>query len=149
MVREDIVAGLKQAISKGESLRQAMMSFYKAGYKKEEIEEAARFLQSEQVQERMTMTYSETQENKKPIQNIPKYNPPSQERQIQQTPVQRISQYGSQTELEQKPTSYKKEKNSKIGWIILISGTLVIIVLLILAIIFKTPITNFLDKLMG
>jgi hypothetical protein len=42
MVREDIVGGLKLALLRGESLKEAMMSFYSAGYKKEDIEEAAR-----------------------------------------------------------------------------------------------------------
>lgn len=41
MVKEEIVSGLRQAISKGEPLEKAMMSFYNAGYKKEDIEEAA------------------------------------------------------------------------------------------------------------
>lgn len=42
MVREDILGGLKLALTKGQSLESAMQSFYNAGYKKEEIEEAAR-----------------------------------------------------------------------------------------------------------
>lgn len=46
MVKEEIVEGLRQAISKKESLEQAMTSFYNAGYAKEEIEEAASFLQA-------------------------------------------------------------------------------------------------------
>ena len=129
MVREDIVAGLKQAISKGESLRQAMMSFYKSGYIKEEIEEAARFIQNEQIQQRMAMTYEEVQE---PTQTI-------SQPQIQNTQIQ----------TKQKISNYTEEKSSKLGWIILISGTLVIIILVILAIIFKNQITEFLNNLVG
>jgi uncharacterized membrane protein len=49
MVNEEILGGLRLAVSKGESLRQAMMSFYNSGYKKQEIEEAARALQTEKV----------------------------------------------------------------------------------------------------
>ena len=44
MVREDIVRGLEGAMSKGETLEQAMYSFYNAGYNKSEVEEAARAL---------------------------------------------------------------------------------------------------------
>jgi len=44
MVKEEILGGLKLALSKGESLKQAMMSFYYAGYKKQDIEAAARTL---------------------------------------------------------------------------------------------------------
>jgi len=50
MVREDILGGLRTALARGQTLRQAMMSFYNAGYVKEEIEEAARTLQAEKNQ---------------------------------------------------------------------------------------------------
>ncbi|RLG16286.1 hypothetical protein DRN69_01160 [Candidatus Pacearchaeota archaeon] len=48
MVNQDILGGLKSALERGESLKQAMMTFYNAGYRKEEIEEAARALKEEQ-----------------------------------------------------------------------------------------------------
>ena len=44
MVNRDIVEGLRNALSRGHTLEQAMMSFYNAGYEKQEIEEAARAL---------------------------------------------------------------------------------------------------------
>lgn len=46
MVKEELVEGLKTAMIRGDSLQKAMFSFYNAGYKKAEIEEAARLLQS-------------------------------------------------------------------------------------------------------
>jgi len=49
MPKEEIIEGLKYAVAKGESLPEAMMSFYNAGYSKEEIEEAARILQAPQL----------------------------------------------------------------------------------------------------
>ena len=49
MVREDILAGLRSAVAKNESLKQAMISFYNAGYKREDIQEAGRVLQEEQL----------------------------------------------------------------------------------------------------
>lgn len=49
MVREDILGGLRSALARGQSIKQAMMSFYNSGYKKEEIEEAARVLYVEQT----------------------------------------------------------------------------------------------------
>lgn len=48
MVNQEILGGLRHALNRGESLEKSMFSFYNAGYKKEEIEEAARFLQSEE-----------------------------------------------------------------------------------------------------
>jgi len=50
MVREDILGGLRNALARGQSLKQAMMSFYNAGYIKQEIEEAAKALQIEKSQ---------------------------------------------------------------------------------------------------
>jgi hypothetical protein len=47
MIREDILGGLKLAILRGGTLKDAMMSFYNAGYTKEEIESAAKTLQNE------------------------------------------------------------------------------------------------------
>ena len=41
MVNQEIFEGLKQAISRGEALRSAMMSFYNAGYPKEDIEDVS------------------------------------------------------------------------------------------------------------
>jgi hypothetical protein len=41
MVNQEILGGLISALERGESLKKAMMSMYSAGYKKEEIEEAA------------------------------------------------------------------------------------------------------------
>ena len=51
-LKQALFEGLKRAVKKGEALRQAMMSFYNAGYPKEEIEEAARELQAERARER-------------------------------------------------------------------------------------------------
>lgn len=42
MVNEEIVGGLISALSRGESLEKAMMTFFNAGYKKEEIEISAK-----------------------------------------------------------------------------------------------------------
>ncbi len=44
MPNYDLIEGIRLALSKGYTLEQAMMSFYNAGYPKEEIEEAARIL---------------------------------------------------------------------------------------------------------
>jgi len=44
MVKQEIVEGLRLALSRGYTLENAMMSFYNAGYKKENIEDAAREL---------------------------------------------------------------------------------------------------------
>lgn len=47
MVNDEILSGLRMAVSKGELLHKAMMSFYNSGYNKDEIEEAARIIKNE------------------------------------------------------------------------------------------------------
>ncbi len=47
MVNQEILGGLRLILNKGSSLEKAMTSFYNAGYKQEEIEEAARVLHKE------------------------------------------------------------------------------------------------------
>ncbi|MEK6824125.1 MAG: hypothetical protein AABY06_03760 [Nanoarchaeota archaeon] len=49
MVNEEILGGLRHALNRGESLEKAMISFYNAGYRKDEIEETARFIQQEGI----------------------------------------------------------------------------------------------------
>tara|TARA_Y100000310_G_scaffold305866_1_gene346504 strand:- start:2973 stop:3368 length:396 start_codon:yes stop_codon:yes gene_type:complete len=53
MVNIDLLEGLKVAISKGETLQQAMQSFYNAGYNKRDIEESAKALQHQIHQEQI------------------------------------------------------------------------------------------------
>lgn len=44
MVNEEILSGLKSALERGKSLKSSMTAFLNSGYRKEEIEEAARAL---------------------------------------------------------------------------------------------------------
>jgi hypothetical protein len=49
MVKAEIVGGLKTALARGETLQKAMMSFYNSGYAKQDIEDAARALESPNI----------------------------------------------------------------------------------------------------
>mgnify|MGYP006899816171 CR=1 FL=1 len=49
MKNEFLVEGIRVALERGETMKQAMMSFFNAGYGKEEIESAARIVQQEKV----------------------------------------------------------------------------------------------------
>ncbi|MBA7668268.1 hypothetical protein ES703_76378 [subsurface metagenome] len=80
-MNEEILEGLKVALSKGESFRDAMMSFYNAGYKKEEIEDAARALQMQQSQQ---VQPTPTQPPIKQVQPVQQAKP---ERRIQEPVV--------------------------------------------------------------
>jgi len=83
MINTEILGGLKLAVSKGESLKQAMMSFYNAGYKKEEIEEAARNLQKENFEQQEIQQQKPEQPTKKPLKQKP------------QKIMQKVSTYGT------------------------------------------------------
>ena len=61
MVNEAILGALKSALSRGEPLKKAMMTVYNAGYKKEEISEAARVVNESSL----TNPISQTQQPQK------------------------------------------------------------------------------------
>jgi hypothetical protein len=70
-MNNEILQGLKIAVQRGQSLRDAMMSFYNAGYKKQEIEEAARHISiSSPVQQKQNSQQQILQKSK---QQISKY----------------------------------------------------------------------------
>lgn len=50
MAKEEILEGLKSALARGEPINKAMLSFYYAGYKKEEIQEAANEINKSSIQ---------------------------------------------------------------------------------------------------
>jgi|SRR3989338_957403 len=68
MVNQDILEGLKHAVARGEPLQKAMMTFFNAGYKKEEIEEAAHIIHMENLKRDFISREPRTiKETKKPL----------------------------------------------------------------------------------
>ena len=112
---DDIVGGLKAAIERGEELKEAMMTFYNAGYSKKEIEEAARVYVTEkkQRQEGMSATKSkydskkDQKEKEKPLEKGKKVLPIKEEK----LEIKENSKIVSKTV--QKPVEKKEEKNLK------------------------------------
>ncbi len=105
MVREDILGGLQAALARGQTLKQAIMSFSNAGYLKEEIEEAANALQTgiqqpaqSQVPVKETEVFqrsgssSSSQPEQKAVQQ------PSQP--VQPQTIQKVSAYGQQAQFQ-------------------------------------------------
>jgi len=84
MVNVDILEGLRSSLAKGKSLKQTMISFYNAGYKKEEIEEAARALQVQQFQQIQPHPTAQAQQK---VQAI-KPQPTTQSAQLRETKPQ-------------------------------------------------------------
>lgn len=49
VARDDIVGGLREALQRGETIEKAMATFYRAGYRRQDIEDSARALYSSGV----------------------------------------------------------------------------------------------------
>ena len=104
MARQELVSGIRQAVSKGESLRDAMVSFLNAGYSKEDIEDAARIVQGEGIENTQPKI-----EIKKPIvaPEIPK-----KEYIEQATPIENIPSAPAMT---QKVSAYTSKPSSSMS----------------------------------
>ena len=132
MVNQEILAGIQHAISKGETLQHAMQTFYNAGYKKEEIYDAARNIQA--------MQNPLVQQTQQPAQ--------AQYQKIQR-PAQQVSAYESQQKTQQKPkviqkvSAYEKKQSKGYGAIIfLIIILFALIGALVSVFLFKDQILN-------
>lgn len=77
MVNHEILGGLRSALERGESMKRAMLTLFNAGYKREEIEEAAKVVASMPIEPKKEMLPSpsspaeKTNSKTKPEKNIP------------------------------------------------------------------------------
>lgn len=157
---EEILGGLKSAISRGETLKDAMMTFYQAGYDKYEIEEAARaYLAQKPLEQtinpaqRLAKFTPVKEEKKEPLKKIP-----TQE-ELRNTGPQMPSPLGvpkpKQKELApQRVSSYeppkKPSQNSGKGLTILLGIILLVLVGILAAVIlFKSELVGFFNSLFG
>lgn len=127
-MREDLIGALQSALTRKESLKSAMMSLYNAGYKKEDIEKAARELQQ--------------LSNKQPIQTTP------------QKKVAKEKIKDSKTKPQTKTTNLKKDNvsnyenpASKIKLILIIVILMILIGALIGFFLFKEELIEFFNNL--
>lgn len=135
MVNVDIFEGLKLTIAKGKSLKQAMISFYNSGYKKEEIEEAAKALQ--------------TQPAVQPVLQIPQISQPiTQPGQPAQPQIQQPIQQAQMPPTLQNVSGYGKTKKPGKTLIIILAGSLVFLIVLVVTIfLLKDTLSGLLNKL--
>jgi FtsZ-interacting cell division protein ZipA len=92
MVNQEILGGLINALERGESLKKSMMSFYNAGYKKEEIEEAAMMtlgMDITSLKELLNQNNNQVQNKPIPINN-PKPSSEQPKPQPVLTPIQMV-----------------------------------------------------------
>ncbi len=125
MPKEELVEGIRQAVSKGEAIEKAMMSFYNSGYTKQDIEEAAAASQQGFFQQG-------SQQGKQTAQpGIMQPRP-----QVQPGVVQRVSSYGK-----------KPERGSLTITIVLVVVLLLLLGALAAVILFKSEISSFFSGL--
>lgn len=89
MVKEEILNGIRIAVEKGIPLKQAMLSFYKAGYPKKDIEEAGKEFQKRKEEFQKTNTqnnYDLKDKNKQNSVSAKKSNTENQENQQKNLP---------------------------------------------------------------
>ena len=177
-MNEDIIGGLKSALTRGYSLEEAMFSFFNAGYKKEDIEEAARTLQlqtqnkEEEWQPEPIWVIKQRMEGK-PVSNSPSSFKPEKERsEEEQKPERNLSPQGRIVEAKPKvvkevsdiivkPTEIRKQvapgrvskysnADSRITTIIIILVVLLLLLMGILGIIFvfKDQVIEFFNNLL-
>jgi len=124
MTRQDILGALQSALARGETLKKAMMTLYSAGYKKQDIEQAAAALQQMNLK-------------KKPISQ----SKPSQPVQQQiQKPQPKSTSQANNIPAHEKP-------GSKIKIILIISIIIILIGILVGAFLFKTELISFFNNL--
>jgi len=140
MVREDIIAGLKNAIERGYSLELAKQSFISAGYPLAEVEAAVNSIKS---------GYVITEESAQPMQTYepPESHPTPQPLQTRQlSPVQPTAQPAIRQQMIRPKANFSFFSRLKGSWKItlLVSLLAVLVVIFILTIIFREEIVTWL-----
>ena len=169
MANEEIIGGLRTALEKGQSLRSAMMSFYNSGYKKEEIEEAARALyevEAETRRQEQEVRLQQMQRLKKSssggqLQQIPlpvkgqqsQQHAPLQQYQQQPQPqaqmqqAQQVQQMPQNQQTVQKVSNYGEKKKSNIKIIIFAIILGILLTGLVLVFLFRSQIIDFFNQI--
>ncbi len=169
MVRQDILGGLRVAMQSGDSLRDAMMSFYLAGYQKQDIEEAARALQQQGGIQAIQTSNKKQEENKHEQKNLvqemkkldsktslKKFTPLKQNKieiknlQNKKPEIkQKVSSYGENKTTSKNKFSYKpNSKKDKVVIVLLIVLGIILLGLIGIFFLYKPAIIEFFNKLM-
>ena len=144
-MREDIIAGLKNALERGESLEKAVQSFINAGYNPAEVREAAESLS----QGSMSISNPEAERLQLPAPRMQLPPPPSLQMPSQQMPQQLPQMQASYKRLNDiRPMPEVRRGHGKRTALIII--LIIILLLLIGGLIFMIFYgQEFLDKILG
>jgi len=156
-MNRDVFEGLKVAIGRGESLEEAMQTFYNSGYEKKEIEDAARALHSWIKQE---------QTKGKTPDIIPKVQKPQpqefisdkfsffpkrkKENEMKKDISLSNNIQAQKPRMVQKVSGYEQEKPSRKKMIILVSLLILILVIILVSLFFlREDILRFFNSIFG
>ena len=162
MVRSDLIGGIKVSLSSGQKLKDVMQSFFNAGYKKEDVEEAARILRNQTVQQSLSQQSIKSQ--------IPQMQKPNVIQSLSQIPLQKITtsqpmpqqksvfQPVGQKQLPMIPqaprqviSSYPTQEKKSIDMVTVLLIVLLALLLGVLAsvFLFKTQLLEFINQFLG
>ena len=143
MVNETILGGLRIAMVHKSSLKDAMQSFYNAGYSKEEVEEAAKIIYLEQNKQTTSVDVTKTVQT--PTQTIVKKDEvKTQPQTVDKEEVKKVAEIKVQTPQAKEPVKVesveKKLSKRKIQIILLVGGLIFLLIALIGLFMFKDKI---------
>lgn len=145
---QEILGGLKAAVEGGETLKEAMMTFYQAGYDKYDIEDAARAYLNQQKNAAAGLDPTQrvqTNTEKEPVQKPIEKPKPSPIKKLPKVPQkkkiteQKISSYST-------PKKTQPPKNNALT-IILVLIFLFLIGVLAAVILFKGELVDFINRM--
>ncbi len=162
MPRQDILAGLKNALARGDSLEKAKQSFINAGYNAKDVEVAAQQLSTGSInlpQQTSQLQTPPQQQTTQQTQTTPQQKQTTTLQQTQQTtqqtPIISQSKQTTQPIQAEQPANIPKleepikKKSKKTLIIFLISLFVLIIILIVLGVIFKEKFIDFFNSLFG
>ena len=162
MTNEAIFGALKSALARGESLKKAMMTLYNAGYKREEISEAAHLInegilspQTEPVKKTKTKKNKKVAESKilAPSEGVPTESKSEEQspEQIQQSQIlQKNPQLSRKTQKTiQKVSGYGEPPGRKSKTVIILLGFLLLFLMgvLVTVFLFKEELLEFFNNM--
>lgn len=153
MTNQEIIGGLRSAIERGENLKDAMMTFYQAGYSKMDIEDAARtyLSQTGKISEAPIKTNQapKTTDIKKKQPEIPT---PNSSKKTLTTPTPKIPTPNEKNNI-QIISSYgitkKQKRSTKTLTVTLIIILTILLGTLSLVFLFNTEFIDFFNKMFG
>jgi len=151
--KSEIIAGLKNAVERGYPLEAAIQTFINSGYNRQDVLDSAKNINEAVISKLPTESAQQPPIQTQTPQPLTQAAQPQQL--AQQQPIQTQPTTQQTSKLIQQPQSQtlttkpiQEKKKSRLGWILLLSGTLLILlVILIIFIFFKEQALSFFHKL--